>query len=207
MRIALTALVVALGLSTAAAAATTTVTINADPQLYNMSAAATEPLVLTGTVSSGRAGESVRVFARTCGLPPSLIGEAETRAGGAWRLETGVVARSAFHAEWRSEKSPPITVNVRPRVQIEHLARTNRFRVGVGGYQYFTRAILQKFVRGKGWVRAGTATLKRQGGFSIVWSGGYGRAAVKRGDQVRAVVPAPRGSCHATGISLITTVV
>ena len=193
-----------------AQAATTVVTLDVRPKILNIATAhGNAPLLVTGAVSSANAGEEVEVYASTCGMPFTLLGEVETISGGRWELPSSVIGTSVLEARWKGQRSKRVTVKARPRIELRP-SKTNRFHVVTRAYEYFdgTTFFIERFDRGKGWVRVGKGTLRRAGaGGILAVSQGYARAAVKRGQTVRAVLPITRrGSCYVTGISLILRV-
>ena len=199
--------VAALALVPGATGASSTVTIGSNVKVVN--AATGTPLVLSGTISLPREDEEVEIFARVCGTGWVRWDRATTQAGGTWRLPTGVVANTKFRARWRTHRSTIVRVRARPFVELEPLGE-NRFLLRARAMEHFHnfRFRIERFVPGEGWRRVGAGTLRRHGSagqFAV--SEGRARAAVKPGDQVRAVVPIdPRGSCYVTAISLIVRV-
>jgi hypothetical protein len=108
------ALVLLLALPAAASAAPgDSVTLSVRPVIVR----SPERVTLVGTVSSGRAGEPVKLEAKACNqasyAPWSVV---RTREGGVWQVTTSVGANTSFRASWHGRSSGSSTVLVRPQV-------------------------------------------------------------------------------------------
>lgn len=147
-----------------------------------------------------------------CGLGgvPRLVGGAEMTPSGRWTYSLDRAQapriRTDYYATSGGQRSAAVRVDVRPSVRLEALRGNRRFRVWVWGYLYFggKRVFLERFDTNRGWLRVGSAILRRESGGSKAVI----RAAVRRGDRLRAILPiTPRpSSCYVTGISRILTV-
>ena len=91
-------------------------------------------VTLSGTVSSGQAGEAVTVFAQAYGQSsPVQLGSATTASGGAWSFVAKPAMRTDYETRWKpaSASGPPVTsllrtVKVRPRVALRTVAMSGR---------------------------------------------------------------------------------
>jgi hypothetical protein len=174
------------------AAALAAVAAGASRARLTIGVADIDPLTLAGTLSTGKAGESILIDARDC-LAPSyrLFGGTKTRAGGGWRwVGGGVSSRTTFRARWRnvvSEKT--VTIPRRIEVHLSQVPGRRVFRVGVFGrlQDLHGRPVeLQRLdQREQRWVRIGVARLSRALGDTFI-----ARFVVRRrGLLLRAAVP------------------
>lgn len=80
-------------------------------------------VVLSGTVSTGRAGEVVTILARSFGKGAfTRVGVARTRSGGEWKFAVRPLIRADYQARWKAAKSRPLRVVVQPRIDFQMLA-------------------------------------------------------------------------------------
>jgi plastocyanin len=76
-------------------------------------------VMLSGAVSSGRAGETVTVLAKPFGRAAfAKVATVKTAAGGTWSYPAKPAIRTGFRARWGDEVSPSAVVRVRPRVTL-----------------------------------------------------------------------------------------
>ena len=74
---------------------------------------------LSGTVNSGRSGESVTLFAQPYGAAsPAQLAVVQTGANGAFEFQLHPTILTTYTAQFRGANSQPATVQVRPRVTL-----------------------------------------------------------------------------------------
>jgi len=120
-------------------------------------------VTLSGLVPSGRAGESVAVFAQRFGWgSPRLIATVVTGVGGAWQYLARPPIGTSYIANWNGLTSQATVIGVRPRVRFRRIGRA-RFATRVVGVRSF-RGRVVKFQRrtAGGWVRVKRVRLKRR---------------------------------------------
>jgi plastocyanin len=110
-----------------------TITVRGLPP--SVSIAASQPIVtfggsvhITGRVSNGRAGETVRILSRP--YPQSsyvVLAEVLTTAGGSFDYVTKPTILNAFLGTWRSTNSVEVKTEVRPRVALLYNRTTRVF--------------------------------------------------------------------------------
>ena len=188
--------------ASAAPAAAPTITIQLRPDVVPWTVAAR----LSGTVSSGRAEETVEIEARRCvDTRFSAAGEARTGTGGTWSLEVGATANTTYRARWRGATSDEVVLRTRPGLTLRQIT-ARRFRVAILAVQHFKgkRATLQRFDRRRGWLAVRSFTIDEGGattGFTV-WGAGEVRARIPRGTLVRVVLPRSQtGRCYLAGYS------
>ena len=182
------------------------VTIAVRPTIY-----AREPLIVFGSVSSGKAGEKVTVQFKQCGLYPIQFRDVEeltTLEGGGWSTELGVYANGVFRAIAGSDVSNEVKVQARADVRLSP-TRSGRYQVNVVARTSFwrKRVVIQKFDRARSrWVKLRTLVLEDSGaapGSSFVWSSTAKFALPKR-MTVRAVLPLDQAKpCFIAGYSTL----
>jgi hypothetical protein len=157
---------------------------------------------LFGSLTSGRAHEGVVIEARECGVHGTfhLIGGASTVAGGAFGAELNRYPErtTEYRARWRDGFSAPVTVSVRPRIDVQYLDGTLHVQVWAGAVVRNRRAILQIFDR------SGSPQTLRT---FLIRNPGYGtggdatvRVKIPRHRIIRVVLP-QIGPCFSDGIS------
>jgi hypothetical protein len=147
--------------------------------------------LLSGTVSSHKAGERVVVYAKECGTsdPYSTLKPIKTAAGGLWHASPRLEYPSLFRARWKRAFSRTATVPQPLYLRDEAVVgRTLVVQLFLGGQRFDGRIVqLQRKVSGPGgdrWVAAGQAHIRR------VLSHYEARLRVPRGDvTVRAYFP------------------
>ena len=125
-----------------------TVTVTGPPP--SVSIAASEPIIvygtqirLSGTVSSRRAGEQVRIFSQP--YPQASFAEVAivvTTTGGTWDYLTTPRILTAYRATWRGRTSATVTTGVQPRITLR--------RTFVRGKRYFVvKAVAGRSLAGR----------------------------------------------------------
>jgi hypothetical protein len=183
------------------------VTISVRPTIFGRQG----PLVVSGSVTSGKADEKVTLQFRQCGLLPVQFRdytEVTTHEGGGWSLETGVLANGSFRALSGSDVSNEVQVQKRVDVRLEP-APPRRFVVNVvERFQFWRKQVLiQRYHRGQNkWLLVKKLRLVNTGaapGSTFVWSTTDEFALdVPKGTTVRAVMPLAQAKpCHIGGYS------
>lgn len=174
------------------------VTIVAKPKIVRYGRAT----VLSGKVSTGRANETVSIFAQRCrDTSFSKLGETKTTTDGVWTFQTKPLDRTSFRAQWGSVNSDPALVRVRPRITLAKLA-PHRYRVRVFAAQSFAgrNVSFQRWnaVR-RVWVHVRWVMLVDTGlGIEpTVISGRNFRSSIRPGKRVRIRMgPTVAGTCY-----------
>jgi hypothetical protein len=120
-------------------------------------------LMLSGLVPTGRAGETVTVFAGEYGRgSPRAIATVATIAGGSWAYLARPSILTSYMAAWGGLTSRPTVIGVRPRVRFRRIGRA-RFSVRVlAALSYRGRLVkLQRRTSAGRWVRVKRVRLKR----------------------------------------------
>jgi Fibronectin type III domain len=100
-------------------------------------------VVLAGKVATGRANETVAVFAqRFASGSFTAIATVLTDAAGAWRLVVRPTIATAYKGVWNGVTSSTVTVGVRPAVSVRVLARL-RFATHVAAARSFAGRAVQ----------------------------------------------------------------
>ncbi len=95
-----------------------------------------QPVTLTGTVSSGKAGETVTIMAKPYGEGAfSQLAIVQTSTGGGWSYQTTPSLLTLYEAEWGSTKSGQAGVQVKPKLTF--VPRVTRFVTKVSGGKSF----------------------------------------------------------------------
>jgi plastocyanin len=121
------------------------------------------PIMLTGQVSNGRAGERVEVFSRPYpGTSYVKLAEVLTTQNGAWAYPTTPEILTSYQAHWRGNISAEVSVAVRPRISFGR--RSGWFVVTVSGNRSFANRVvlLQRLSRLGQWVNVRKVTLGSQ---------------------------------------------
>lgn len=164
-------------------------------------------LTLSGTVSSGAAGENVNVDAMQCGATSfTRVASAQSGAQGAWSAPVKPAMNTSYRSSWKNATSLPVAVRVTPAVSLRRV-RAGRFTASVTAAQSFVGkyVVLQRYARArKAWrnvkrvtlrtVKAGTAPTQ-------VSSVGF-RARGTRRARLRLLLTQPQaGACYAASRS------
>jgi plastocyanin len=121
------------------------------------------PIMLSGQVSNGRAGERVEIFSKPYpGTSYVKLAEVLTQANGAWTYPTTPEILTNYQAHWRGNVSAEISVAIRPRISFGR--RTGWFVVTVNGDRSFANrvVILQRLSSLGQWVNVRKVTLGSQ---------------------------------------------
>jgi hypothetical protein len=183
------------------------ITITVRPTIFGRQG----PLVVSGSVTSGKADEKVTLQFRQCGLFPAQFRdhvEVTTHEGGGWSLETGVLANGVFRALSGSDVSNEVAVQKRADIRLAP-APPRRFGVQVVERQSFWRkqVLIQRYHRGqRKWLLVKKLRLVNSDaapGSSYVWSTTDEFAVdVAKGTTIRAVLPLAQAKpCHIGGYS------
>ncbi len=172
-----------------------------------------DPLVVYGSVSTGRADEKVTVQFKQCGLSPVQFrdhAEVLSEVGGGWSLETGVYANGVFRAVSSGDVSNEVQVQKRVDVRLAP-SPPRRFVVNVVERMQFWRkqVLIQRFDRKRSrWLLVKKLRLVNTGaapGSSFVWSTTDEFAVdVAKGTTIRAVLPLAQAKpCYIAGYSTL----
>ncbi|MGH3141861.1 MAG: hypothetical protein ACRDO9_01820, partial [Gaiellales bacterium] len=183
------------------------ITISVRPTIYGR----TQALVVSGSVTSGKADEKVTLQFNECGLYPTQFrdhAEVTTHEGGGWSIETGVLANGVFRALSGSDVSNEVQVQKRADVRLAP-SPPRRFVVSVVERTQFWRkqVLIQRFdTRTRKWLLVKKLRLVNSGaapGSSYVWSTTDQFAVdVPNGTTIRAVLPLAQAKpCHIGGYS------
>jgi hypothetical protein len=144
------------GVARAAGAA---VTIHANHSI----AEDTVPLLLSGAVSSGRAGEPVTIEQDDCGpIPWHPLRTVHTGPGGGWVSYAGGDENFRLRARWKGNVSKVIAIGVRPEVSLAGVPGS--LRVLIRAYDWFGGETAQlQSAHGGSWRTVATAKLVRRG--------------------------------------------
>jgi hypothetical protein len=169
----------------------------------------TRELDVTGTVSSGAAGEVVEILAKDCGPNHRfyrVVGGARTLPGGSWRLVTErggvdlsqIPINAYYRARWKGAQSDPVLVRIpafvavvwRPRRRVVDVSVST----GLSGQTLRRRFVeLQRKVSGTDqWVLVRRARLAASRDAESVFTARF--AVPTRGLTLRAFVPASTGA-------------
>ena len=93
------------------------ITITVRPTIFGRM----QPLVVSGSVTSGKADEKVTLQYKQCGLLPTQfrdLTEVTTHEGGGWSLETGIAANGVFRAVSGGDVSNEVQVQKRVDIRL-----------------------------------------------------------------------------------------
>ena len=183
------------------------VTITVRPTIFGRM----QPLVVSGSVTSGKADETVTLQFKQCGLLPTQfrdLTEVTTHEGGGWSLETSIAANGVFRAISGGDVSNEVAVQKRVDIRLAP-APPRRFEVHVVERSQFWRrqVLIQRFHRGqRKWLLVKKLRLVNTDaapGSIFVWSTTDEFALdVPKGTTVRAVLPLAQAKpCHLAGYS------
>jgi hypothetical protein len=160
------------------------------------------PLLLSGSVSSGRAGQAVTVEQDDCGpIPWHPLRTVHTGPGGGWVSYAGGDENFRLRARWKGHVSRVITIGVRPELSLAGVPGS--LRVLIRAYDWFGGKTAQlQAAHGGSWRTVATAKLMKRGA-----AGQYAQTAGTFTRRVghglyRAVLPARSAApCYAAGYS------
>jgi hypothetical protein len=165
-------------------------------------------LTLRGSVPGAAAGEQVQIMGQVCGFTGAVpVGFATTTAGGTFTYSMQPMLNATLFAQVGDATSPKAPIRVRPGVQLRRIG-AGKFGIDVssGNGAWFTKtATLQRLdPRTKKWKPVAAAPLKANSDPNalVAVSSATLYASVKRGTQLRAVVPQSTvGSCYLPAVS------
>lgn len=164
-------------------------------------------VTLSGTVSSGAAGENVAVDAMQCGTTSfSRVATARSAAQGAWSSPVKPAMNTSYRSSWKNANSAPIAVKVRPAVSLKRV-RAGRFTASVTAAQSFVGkyVVLQRYAKARrAWKTVKRVTLKtvKAGTAPTQISSAGFRARGTRGARLRLLLTQPQaGACYAASQS------
>jgi hypothetical protein len=161
-----------------------------------------DTFTLFGSLPTTRANETVTIEAKECGLdqPFHLVGGANSVEGGAFGAELGQSPQrtTEYRARWHDGVSPPVVVDVRPRVDVQYAAGIVHVQVFAGAVVRNKRAILQEYDQHGAPQTVRTFLIRNSG--SGTGGDATVRARIPRGRIIRVLLP-QIGPCFSDGIS------
>jgi len=151
------------------------------------------PLTITGSVPSGKAGERVALLTATCGFKGTAqFASVKTGPGGVFQYRFAPAIDAKYAVRWNGRTSASKTVRVQPQVAVARLGKS-RFRIDVsttnGVFLTGTPVTLQALVRGH-WQTVGRGKLAPNSPadeMTAISSATIAQTATAR--QLRALVP------------------
>jgi plastocyanin len=108
--------------------------------------------MLSGTVSSKQAGETVTVVAHPAGQPVTST-QVTTTTGGSWSLQVQPQINTSYQAQFDGTSSPSVAVQVRPRITLEKVGRTRYLAVVIAARSLAGKTVnLTRRTGNAGWV-------------------------------------------------------
>jgi len=109
---------------------------------------------ISGTVSNGKAGETVTVWAQPYGtISPVQVATLLTGANGVWDLVVKPTQLTTYFARWKSLASQAVGVQVRPTIAFSASKRFGSVKVKADRSLKGKKVYLQKFSRFHEWVK------------------------------------------------------
>lgn len=109
---------------------------------------------ISGTVSSGKAGETVTVWAQPYGtVSPVQIATLLTATNGIWDLVVKPTLLTTYTAHWKSTVSQAVGVQLRPSIGFSAYKRYGSVKVKTDRSLKGKKVYLQKFTRFHEWVK------------------------------------------------------
>ena len=160
-------------------------------------------VTLSGTVSSGAAGDPVTIEAMDCGKTAfSRVATVRSVANGAWSYAAKPSLNTVYRSKWRTATSAQFAEKVAPLVSLARI-RAGRFTASVTAAQSFAGkyVVLQRYVRiRRAWKtvkRVPLRTAKAGAAPTVISSAGF-RARGLRGARLRLLLTQPQaGACYA----------
>jgi plastocyanin len=160
-------------------------------------------VTLSGTVSSGTAGDTVTIEAMDCGKTAfSRVASVRSAANGAWSNAAKPTLNTVYRSKWRTATSAQLAEKVAPLVSLARI-RAGRFSASVTAAQSFAGkyVVLQRYVRTRrAWKTVKRITLraaKAGTAPTMITSAGF-RARGTRGARLRLLLTqAQAGACYA----------
>jgi plastocyanin len=179
-----------------------TVTVAAQPKTVRYGGST----VLSGKVSSGRAGEKVTIAAKRCrDTAFARVADVTTTTDGAWSFTTKPLDHTTYRAQWGGAANEA-AVRARPRITLAKIA-AHKYRTRVYAAESFagkTVAFQRWNATRAAWVRVRLVTLADTGlGVSpTMISGRDFRSRIAAGKRVRvAMGQTVAGSCYLATVS------
>jgi plastocyanin len=120
---------------------------------------------VSGQVSSGKAGETVTVFAQPYGqVSPMLIGTLLTGTNGTWDVAVKPELLTSYQAHWKSTVSSTVLVSMRPAVRFSVGHRYAFVKVRADRSMQGRKVYVQRLTRFKEWVKIKRVILGRSSG-------------------------------------------
>ena len=119
-------------------------------------------VMLSGSVPSGKAGESVALFAEVFGRgSPRQVATLVTGAGGVWHYLARPPLLTSYLSSWSGLTSPKVTIGVRPRLRFRRIGRARFFTRVVAARSFSGRRVkLQRRTAAGSWVTVKRVRLK-----------------------------------------------
>jgi len=115
---------------------------------------------VSGAVSSGKAGETVTVWAQPYGtVSPVQVATLMTAANGVWDISVKPALLTTYFARWKSLASQPVGVQVRPAIVLGVAKRVASVKVKADRSLGGKKVYLQKFTRFHEWVKVRSVVL------------------------------------------------
>jgi hypothetical protein len=136
---------------------------------------------LSGKVASGRADETITVFAQRFASGSFVaLATVLTDAGGTWSLAVRPAIQTTYKGVWNGVSSATVTVGVRPAVSLRSLGQL-RFRTHVTAARALNGRVvqLQRRLAGGGWTTIARARLNRLGNATFQPKLRKGRATLR----------------------------
>jgi hypothetical protein len=210
-RAILPASLAALAAAAAAPSADSPISIDARPRVVpSVLSPGFDGVTVLGSLASGEANETITIQANECSFPGWRdVASTQTEPGGVWHTKIAPQTRTTYRARWKTAVSAGVVVRTRPGVTLTRNGRT-RWDVGVLAQRSFLdrRGRLERFDRRtRRWRLLKTFRLTEKDSVPAgSWTYAHFRARVRRGTQVRAVIPrAAVKPCYLAGFSLILT--
>ena len=120
-------------------------------------------VMLSGRVPSGKAGETVTLFAEVFGRgSPMSVATLVTVGGGVWQYLARPPILTSYLASWNGLTSRSVAIGVRPRVRFRRIGRARFFTRVVAARSFRSRRVkLQRRTAAGRWVTVKRVRLKR----------------------------------------------
>ena len=120
-------------------------------------------VMLSGRVPSGKAGETVTLFAEVFGRgSPRSVATLVTAGGGVWQYLARPPILTSYIASWNGLTSRAVAIGVRPRVRFRRIGRARFFTRVVAARPFSGRRVkLQRRTAAGRWVTVKRVRLKR----------------------------------------------
>jgi plastocyanin len=150
------------------------------------------PVMLSGTVSNKRAGETVTLVQLPYGqTTKQVIATLQTTAGGAFSFTVSPQVSTTYQAQWPNRSESSVMVQVQPLIKLPFVSKSGYFHFYVTAATSFAgkTVYLQRFTLSKQWVNIRTLTLGTKSGRLI--SIRFVRSLIPRGRwSIRVFMPA-----------------